>query len=443
MPVKIEFDQFRFSQARYNKPEDATKRDCDAANAFVATANEIVRQIARAGWDVPGVDVTIRYYGRGTNIMKQCSEVSFDVERGDGTTEKVAIGYWNKSGPQVGGYYTLGSASKFKIGDQKELNIYSDGSGDWRKDAAFTEAVARIAPMLATLSALPSKDGHDIDHPEGDLNLRELCTTVPTPAPADFPTLYAWVKREDAYNALGIAHRFRDGDHARDAEYSLSGNGWRFVNGDWGIKWAEIPAGGHEGYDYASPDINVRPTGLCQSSNDGILPVEVNLKHLDDIYVADKAPYENAREENWARAQVEGRKEFTYEEIGNQIRASMVTFVPAAEYKGGYAKPVYMIGRQLQADEARGMAGPVSVAMEDGFVVTRMRDLKTDRDVIIYEGGEELYHKNSAIREARELAGIFRKEPAVEQEILDALEAHRAKLREEYKDDKTMMLMIG
>jgi ABC-type enterochelin transport system substrate-binding protein len=81
--------------------------------------------------------------------------------------------------------------------------------------------------------------------------------------------------------------------------------------------------------------------------------------------------------------------------------------------------------------------------MEDGFVVTRMRDAATDTDVIIYEGGDELYHKNSAIRDARELAGIFYKEPAIEQEILDALDAHRQKLREEYKDDKTMMLMIG
>lgn len=441
MPVKIEYEQFRFSQAKYNKPEDATKHGCNGANAFVATANEIVRQIARAGWDVPGVDVTIRYYGRGTNVMKHCSEVSFDVEMVDGTTQKATLGYWNKSGPQVGGHNTLGSASKFKLGDT-ELNFYSDGSGDWRKEGRALDAVTRIAPMLVKLSSLPSKDGHDIDHPEGDLNLREICTAVPTTAPADFPTLYAWVERNDAYTALGIIDRDLDRDYAREREFRLSGNGWRFVNTDWGIRWNEIPAGGWEGYDYASPDINVRPGGLC-GSNNGILPVEVNLKHLDDIYVADMAPYENAREDDWARAKVEGRKEYTTEEIGNQRRATMATFIPAAEYKGGYVKPVYMIGRQLQADEARGMAGPVSVAMEDGFVVTRMRDVATDRDVIIYEGGDELYHKNSAIREARELAGIFYQEPKVEQEILDALDAHRQKLREEYKDDKTMQLMIG
>jgi hypothetical protein len=442
MPVKIDYDQFRFSQARYNKPEDATKLGCKGANAFVATANEIVRQIARAGWDVPGVDVTIRYYGRGTNIMKHCSDVSFDVVLADGTTDKVTLGFWNKSGPQVGGHNTLGSASKFKRGDE-ELNLYSDGSGDWRKDERFLDATALIAQMLMKLSDMPSKDGHDVDHPEGDLNLREICTTVPTPAPADFPPLYAWVERKDAYNALGVIDRDMDEDYAREQEFRLSGNGWRFVNTDWGIKWDEIPAGGWEGYDYASPDINVRPAGLCYTSNNGILPVEVKLKNLDDIYVADMAPYENAREDDWARAKVEGRKEYTTEEIGNQRRASMVTFVPAAEYKGGYVKPVYMIGRQLQADEARGMAGPVSVAMEDGFVVTRMRDVATDTDVIIYEGGDELYHKNSAIRDARELAGIFYKEPEIEQEILDALEAHRQKLREEYKDDKTMMLMLG
>lgn len=442
MPVKIDYQQFRFARATYNKPEDLTKHGCDAANTFVATANEIVRQIARAGWDLPGIDVNIRYYGRGTNIMKHCDEVSFDVEMADGTTQKATIGYWNRSGPQVGDHFTLGCASKFKLGET-ELNLHGDGSGDWRKEKRALDAVALIAPMLARLSSLPSKDGHDIDHPEGDLNLREICTTVPTPAPSDFPTLYAWVERKDAYTALGIIDRDLGKDYAREREFRLSGNGWRFVNTDWGIKWDEIPAGGWEGYEYASADINARPSGLCYSSNNGILPVEVNLKHLDDIYVADMAPYEKARADDWERVEAEGRKEYTTEEIGNQRRATMATFVPAAEYKGGYVKPVYMIGRQLQADEARGMAGPVSVAMEDGFVVARMRDVRTEREVVIYEGGDELYHKNSAIREARELAGIFHKEPEVEQEILDALEAHRQKLREEYKDDKTMMLMIG
>ncbi len=441
MPVKVEYNQFRFSQARYNKPQDVELFGCDKANEFIKTANDIVRQIARAGWDIPGVDVTIRYYGSGKSIMKYCSSVSFDADQGDGATEKVTLGFANKAGPSVGRWNSLGSASQFKIGEE-ELSLNSDRSGDWRKHAKLDKAVAAITPMLEKLRSLPSKEGFDVDHPEGDINLREICTTVPTPAPADFPTIYAWVERSDAYKALGIVDRHKDDDYARDEEFRLSGNGWRFVTTDWGIKWDEIPAGGWEGYEYASPDINVRPSGLTHTSS-GILPVEVNLKHLDDIYVADMAPYEKAREEDWKRAKAEGRKEYTNKEIGDQRRASIVTFVPAAEYKGGYEKPVYMIGRQLHADEARGMAGPVSVAMEDGFVVARMRDVATDRDVIIYEGGNELYHKNSALRDARELAGIFHLEPEVAPEILDALEAHRRKLREEYKGDKAMSVILG
>lgn len=441
MSVKVEYGTFRFSNARYVKPDDITLHGNHIANSFISKANDLVREIARAGWDVPGFDVTICYYGSGSNVFKHCGYVSFDVTMPDGSTEKARVSYMNKAGPRVGKWNQLGSASAFKLGEF-EVNLYDDGSGDWKKLDRLKAAINVLDPALNTAKGLPSKDGHDVVHPEGDLNLREICTRVPTPAPSDFPTLYAWVEREKAYNALGLGHDYSE-DFARDGEFTLSGNGWRFVTTDH-IKWDEIPSGAWDGYDYASPDITERPAGLGMPNSSGILPVEINLKHLDDIYVADLAPFEQAREAGEAEAEAEGRQNWREGEYGDFIRKSLATFVPAAEYKGGYVKPVYMIGRQLQKDEAFGLAGKVSVEMDDGgFVVAKMHDKRMGRDVVLYEGSGELYHKKRAVQDAWEIARIFGAEPHIAPEITEAIEAHRARLREEYKDDKTMNRLLG
>jgi hypothetical protein len=442
MPVNVKYEQFRFSPAKYYAPTDTTRDGCVGANELLKTANEIVRQVARAGWDVPGIDITISYSGGGKNVIKYCSNVSFDLPAENGKTTRVELGFYNPSASRAGRRTPLGSASRVKVGDV-ECNMYNDGSGDWFKKSKVEEALAKIRPKLEELRNLPSKPGFDDEHPEGDLNLRQICTSEPIPAPDDFPVLYTWVERNDAYNALGIAGEGLEGDYALEADFRVVGNGYRFINTDYGIKWDEIPAGGWDGYSYATSDVNVKPTGLIFHTCNGILPVEVKLKHLDDIYVADMAPYENAREVDWQRVQEEGRDEYTSQEIADQRRATMSTFIPASDYKGGYEKPVFMIGRQLHADEARAMAGPVSVVMEDGFAVAKMVDVMNDRDVILYEGGEELYHKHYALRTAQELSSIFNRTPEVDPQITEAITEHQRKLREEYKNDKAMSLLIG
>jgi hypothetical protein len=437
MPVKVEYEQFRFAKAMFNKPGNVARRyDSD----FVWAANEIVRELQRVGWDVPAAEATIHYYGRGANIMKYCSEVVFDVDLPDGTKEKAHIRYSNSTGSSVGRWSRLGSASGLRIGE-KELNLYSDGSGDWKKLDRLKWGVASIMPLLHALQALPAKEGFDEEHVEGDRNLREICSFQPTPVPDGFPVLYTWVESRDAHNALGISDCY--GDSAENQDYRLVGNGWRFANTDYGVKWGELPPGANDGYNFASADIGERPHGLCMSSESGILPVEVTLKYLDDIYVADLAPYEQAREDGFKLGRAEGRDEFSWAEIGDQRRATIATFVPASEYKGGYAKPVYMIGRQLGADEARGMAGQVYVAVEDGFTVAKMIDRTSDRDVILYEGGSDLYHKIRAVEAGNEVARIFQREAKVSSGVSGAIEAHRAKLREDHAGDKSMALLLG
>lgn len=442
MAVTVKYDTFRFSNAKFVKPRDNELHGYSVANDLIAVCNDLVRNVARAGWDIPDVDVEIRYYGSGTNVLKHCSRVSFDVSMADGSTERATISYYGKAGPQVGSWNQLGAANSFELGDL-EINLHDDGSGDWKKTEKLRAALEIVYPVVERLGKLPAKDGYLVDHLEGDLNLREICTAVPTPAPEDFPTLYVWVERNEAVNALGLYRDYNDEFWAKDNEYRLRGNGYRFVS-EPGISLAEMPKGAFNGYDYASTDINERPRGLSMGASDALIPVEVKLKALDDIYVADFAPYENAKAQAMANAKAEGRRDWEPGEYNDCVRKSLATFVPAAEYKGGYAKPVYMIGRQLQADEALGMAGKISVDMDaDGFVTATMYDKRTGMDVILYEGGDQLYHKKRAVQAATDTARILRTQPKVAPEITEAIEAHHARLRAEYSNDKTMQLLIG
>jgi hypothetical protein len=443
MPVKIEYDEFKFSQARYIKPTDFTLRGFDVANEFVAKANQLVREIARAGWDVPGINVKIRYYGAGKNVFKHCSEISFESVGEDGTAKEFSISYFNPVG-KTGRWNHTASASGIQFGDdwKNRLSLDRDGGAGWRSVKRLKRVIEALESVLAKVAATPSKEGHDIDHPEGDLNLREICTVERTPAPADFPVIYAKVRQEDVYPALGLGDRWTDPEFAADSDYRLRGKECRFANTNVGLKWEEISSEAWESYQFASPDINASPAGLSMPNSSGFFPVEIKLQYLDDVFVADMAPFENSRDAAEAVHKAEGRG-WGEEEYTDCIRRSLRTFTPASEYRGGYEKPVFMIGRLLHEDEARGMAGPVSVVVEDGFVVSRMHDNKSGRDVILYEGGSEAYHRHRAVDAAQKVARIFNMEPSIDPEIAAALEAHRQRLREEYKDDKTMQMLIA
>ena len=76
--------------------------------------------------------------------------------------------------------------------------------------------------------------------------------------------------------------------------------------------------------------------------------------------------------------------------------------VPAAEYPGGYVNPLVLIGRQLHADEARVMSGPVTVSAEDGRVGATMRDSVSGLELRLFEP-EEI--RRGSVREARRIAG--------------------------------------
>lgn len=440
MPVDIKFEQFRFSQPTYIRPEDSSLYGCDAANAFISRSNHLLREIARVGWDLPDVDVSIDHYGRGTNVFRTCRKVSFDVVTASGETERATIKFGMQSGRQRAGYYRMGCASAFGCaGSEAELH---EKSGDWQKKDFWQEAVNLIEPMITRLEALPSKPGHDDGHHEGNLSLRTLCASEPKPAPADFPTLYVWVENNEARNALGFATDDREAEHAMEADYRLAGNGWRFSNGDNGVAFSDLPPHAHDGFDYGSPDPSVKAHGVNMGIGSAMFPVEVKLNSLHDIYVADMALFEDALEEGIARAKVEGRDGWLPGEYGTFQKKTVETFIPASDYKGDYRKPVFMIGRQLGADEARGLAGPVSVVLEGGSVRALLTDRQSGLVMVLHEGEDRLYEMKRCVGAATEVGRILNTTPKVDRKITERIEAHHAKLREEYKNDATMSAII-
>jgi len=107
-----------------------------------------------------------------------------------------------------------------------------------------------------------------------------------------------------------------------------------------------------------------------------------------------------------------------------------VTFVDAAEYKGGYEEPVFMIARQLQKDEARGMKGPIHARVVEGGAEAVMKDEITGEEILLHEVHPESWyspvgHMKESQRVAERVAQITRSKLRIDPEIPAEIEAAR------------------
>ncbi len=446
MPIKVDYEQFRFAKAEYIEPSDAPIHGTEAMNDFRKAAHELVRQIQRVGWDIPDVDVLIRYYGRGQNILKHCSEVSFACETKDGQKETFQIRYFDKAGPRKGSYNRLANISNVEFGKLK-LDLYSDGSGnDWRKTDEWALAKTFIDPLLEKLKAMPSKEGFDRKTVEGDANLRAICKPEPNPVPQGFPILYTWVEQSEAVNASKserlLSDNERDAEYEKGNLYTVSGNGWRFCIPEGGLKWEEMPPGAHEGYNFASADPNEKARGLVMGINREYHPIEIRLKSLHDIFIADMAPFFEGRERAYEDAENTGVQDWVKGEYGDILRSSVKTFVPAAEYKGGYKKPVYCIGRQLDEREARLISGPVSVYLKDNTVVAELKDDITEEVITLHKAEPHISQIKTAIEVANAVTQTLGTNPKIDPAVTQALDAFRQKRLAEAKKENQPTALI-
>ena len=225
-------------------------------------------------------------------------------------------------------------------------------------------------------------------------------------------------------------------DRANDLVRELAGNGWRFATPEHGLTWDEVAGVAHGGYSYASETPSLRPRGLNFEERSNSFPVVVDLRYLDDVYVYDFAPFEAALAAGTASAEAEGRSEWRTGEFGGFKRESLGTLVPAAEYAGGYEKPMYLIGRQLRSDEARLVQGRVAVSVVDKDTIrTVMTDTETGDEILVSENRNAVYGMKCALGDARALADVLEVRVTIDPDIRVALKAHARRLGDKFADD--------
>ncbi|MBP3708017.1 MAG: hypothetical protein J6J36_05370 [Clostridia bacterium] len=77
--------------------------------------------------------------------------------------------------------------------------------------------------------------------------------------------------------------------------------------------------------------------------------VSIKLKYANNVYVIDDAEFDETKQK--LSKKIKPRIRLTNDELSKAFVARAATIVPINEYKGGYQKPVVLIGRELDFDE--------------------------------------------------------------------------------------------
>lgn len=171
------------------------------------------------------------------------------------------------------------------------------------------------------------------------------------PAPADMPTLYVTHRKSDVQN---------DNWAGRHPDTVVPGTGWRFLSysipdNAEGTTFTDLH---RDGYSYGFTSIPYKSYSGFWGEEPMSVETQmfaVDLKWANDIYVVDEQPFLDARDKARGARAASGRQddEIMDYEITPLYAAIGDTMVPLAEYKGGYTRPIYLIGRPLGADEAK------------------------------------------------------------------------------------------
>lgn len=125
---------------------------------------------------------------------------------------------------------------------------------------------------------------------------------------------------------------------------------WRLVSYDIPqAKENPFPDRARDGFTYclASPaDPALSEVPFLKFNSDASLATIVRPKAANDIFVIDAAPADEYRAKQW-----EDHPKLTPEEYATFYHMAARTMVPLSQYQGNYKSPVYLIGRDLAADE--------------------------------------------------------------------------------------------
>jgi hypothetical protein len=395
-----------------------------AASPIGIASRVLLERLAKAGWDVPEVDVSLSVWN--------CSERGLFryVSRVDGRHEGKP--FTVKFGNSITGNryrFIPGAMSEFSIGDDKFPSEMSKWSPD--QIDLFEDAMLSVSAKLSKLP--PSPFARNIKE-TGDANIRRFFSTRSIPVAPGFPVLYTWLPS----------------DEKKSLPYGtiVAGHGGRLVNDSTPEDRALLPPRNFDTFDFASTDINVKADQGIWTVNEKALPVEVRLKHFNEIYVMDMASRDDARRAVTEAIVAEGRKQASREEQSRIDTAAAKTMIPVTEYRGGFRRPVYCIGRHLRDDEARIMSGKVTVDYDGTVVSVTMLDNITGGVVPIFSNGNAgVGMLNHAVEIGRSIAANIMCGFEVREPVLEAIrnreETNRRRWEEQQKQGSARVLPSG
>lgn len=424
MALSIDRDDFPLAQPDFVWPNEASHHPLAHAGA------RLVQEFARIGWDAPGFKVELAIRGSGKSLHRQVQRISgnlpegpfvftFGMQQTDGDGKTIGAGlseivippgvelvtYSDNSGPTAALYvgrdwpkdaraFIDGFKVNAKLDGKRKTYLRYEGSPKprYRGVLLHTNDLGReydpegSEPTALTLKAIVAKLESVVDAiiaqliklPSAELSgsdagLSDLLPVRTSPAPADFPKLYAWIRD----NRL---HHLLDDPKGPEGDYALRGGTRLLRLGDRPrIKVDQIA---YEGFIYASADPMKRREHPFDR-HDRSLPVEISITDLTDVFVVDASLYSHARTKAIEEARAKGKDTLTERDLTEAMAAVARSMVPAAEYRGGYEEPMHLVRRQLARDEVRLLQGPIEMREGNDATDLVITDAETGIEAIV------------------------------------------------------------
>lgn len=369
MPVLVDNKEYALRQSNFIWGFDNKQQQCirpalfPIDNPLARKVSELLREVARCGWDIPEIDVKITTAeSRGGQLFtfvsaitlpykgshhKLCFDVSLNVAC-DGVSTSF-IDYFHEIGSDTTHY-------------AEKLATNSD-EVTW-----FTKMTDEAMSLLSTK---PTAEGHDDYTPQGDANMRRLLTVTPIPAPQISPVLYVRV----------AAHQLER--TSKDGSSRLFGP--RLLPLSSSINKEGLHPRVFDGFAYATANPDKTPGNGIHTPSGEELVIEIRLSDLNEVYVVDGARRMETEMAYQELLDNTGRDYFHPEEAEEIFTAIARTMIPMTEYKGGFQNPTYLIGRCLLRGETRLVVGPTEVLRSDDGISVKLIDAKTGRKISLIE----------------------------------------------------------
>lgn len=385
---------------------------------FDEVCEQIVRELEKRNWKVPGIKVGFNEYGSGEQKFRhvEC------IKGGD-----FKLRFYRKQRTMPGGAWNDVAAVSEILIPKKELHVHEDESGPglyfyvgnkWKRDRKIFMDGIKVNSRLekkprmyllysgqcwcrdavishthpghrSPLLAHDSNLGREYDElktfrttevmnefkqylkantlkiikarpiPKKQTNKLTPVKYIPFPQ-LDLGEIFAFAGYSDKLR-IELGKENKDNLEPSD-RYSLTANGYRLMSLDTPND-GTVPEVAYEGFLWcgiASTLINASINSLEIPGSFGLnneqFIIRVKPSRANGVYIADHAPYKKRREE--IAEIMKDRDNYTSAEIADFICARARTIIPISKYKGGYEQPVILINRELSFDEVEIVSGP-------------------------------------------------------------------------------------